>query len=121
MENKYKDLLETFLKEQKVYYRYMAYLEKHRGSASFEELLEKNQPYNYIQGAFLFKKTDEGLEFWKNIHENWVKVLEEFSKHNYRIVINMKGSESGLFETREMFYKFLEPRSTSYEITIEEF
>lgn len=117
METQYKDLLYTFLKEQKVFYRYKAYFEAYRGD--LPKFLTTTAPVYYIKAAFLFDNTDEGYAFWTSINDKWVKVLDKYQSHKFKIVIKMNDVKTDIFETKKMFDDLLKSKDSSYEITIE--
>lgn len=119
MNNKYKELFETFLKENKVYQRYTAYSLKHyNGDAS--GFIKHAHPKKYLQGAFMFEHTDEGFDFWNDLHKKWVEFLENCTPHKFRIVIHIDNVKTDIFETKQIFDDLLKSKNSSYNITIEE-
>lgn len=83
-----KDLFIKFLKEYKLYYRFVAYynLCPNHKIKCFEEYLETKEPMHYVTEAFAWLETDEGDDFWNNVDEHWDEYREKHEEWSYTII-----------------------------------
>lgn len=67
------DLLH-FLIEEKAFKPFVA------NKAKTKDRFYNSAPYNYIVGAFSWRATSEGYEYWCDLHEKWDQII--YNKHS---------------------------------------
>lgn len=71
------DLLIYFLTKESVYREFM--LEIANRKNSFHQIIEVEEPQNYVKAAFYWTETERGRDFWKEINNKWVKFYIGFT------------------------------------------
>lgn len=76
-----KDLFMQFLKNDGVYYRYIENLKDPHWAIvrpmTFDEIIDRIDPGDYIFKAFRWPFTKEGSDFWEDIDDKWSSLLRE--------------------------------------------
>lgn len=106
-----------------VYIRpFMAFLEKKGAAQKFRKMfldymsmgdhLFNTTPYNYITKAFKWSATAEGLEFWKNLSDEWTTDLDAILRKS-----NLSEAEAARYK-EDRFASFGERDSQTKAIPI---
>lgn len=83
------DEFKKFLKERNCYKIYAVNFLEHSLRHKVDKSLNIDDPYTWIQEAFIWHETFEGLEFWCRLNDVWQGLIEEY-KSKYKID-NVKG------------------------------
>lgn len=65
-----------FLKDNNVYYRFNAYFKAQR-DITLDFFLGVSKPIYYIANCFTWEKTDEGVDFWRDLNFKWAESISE--------------------------------------------
>lgn len=111
-----KDLFIKFLKENKLYFRFKAYFSMssyHKGE-TFEQYLDRKDPFHYVTGAFGWPDTDEGKDFWEKVDNNWDDCREKHAEWKYTITF-----KSNKLEDAELIRDVAKLLKEKYGVTVE--
>lgn len=70
-----------FLKKENAFDSYVTNFNERRKSAIIEWLNVKD-PEDYIAEAFIWVISSEGCEYWNNLDEQWLKIIQNEKLHN---------------------------------------
>ena len=73
--NRYKKRFEHFLKAKGIRAQYYQHTEASEGEVW--AFIDSNNPESWINGAFGWEETDEGVEFWMRIDQEWYRQKED--------------------------------------------
>lgn len=95
-----KDLFIAFLKENNLYFRFIAYLVVRYGTEMpFEQFLDTYPAEDWVDAAFHWMHTDEGEEYWLSVDGKWRQYRAKNAKWKYTLTfVNSELDNSKLFQ-----------------------
>lgn len=71
-----------FLKKENAFDSYVTNFNERIIKGGMLEWLNVEDPEGYIAEAFIWANTYEGWEYWNNLDEQWLKIIQNEKLHN---------------------------------------
>lgn len=102
-----KEKFDEFLKGAGVYRRFFLYLSEKRTKEMLDKYFNDALSDGWISGAFTWRDTDEGDEFWRSLSKDWKTLLkkEQDKPKKYKLIITLESTDENALIRDQEFIK----------------